>query len=100
AGIGAFLLSTPQGGLATERRAFARALADDLLTRSERVPLGDGRFGRRWVQAEHRTRPELLQAQTGFMQGAAGVGLFLLQLDAAERGRAFGLRFPDDPFGR
>ena len=100
AGIGAFLLSTPQGGLATERRAFARALADDLLARSERVPLGDGRFGRRWVQAEHRTRPELLQAQTGFMQGAAGVGLFLLQLDAAERGRAFGLRFPDDPFGR
>ena len=100
AGVGAFLLSTPRGARATERRAFARALADDLLARSDRVDLGDGRFGRRWIQAEHRARPGQLQAQTGFMQGAAGVGLFLLQLDAAERGRPFGLGFPDDPFRR
>ena len=43
-------------------------------------------------------RPDFLQAQTGYMQGAAGVGLWLLQLDAAQRGREFTLRFPDSPY--
>ena len=42
------------------------------------------RKGLRWVQAEHRVRPELLVAQTGYMQGAAGIGMWLLRLDAAE----------------
>jgi hypothetical protein len=37
--------------------------------------------------AEHRVRPELLIAQTGLMQGAAGVGLVLLRF-AAEEGPA------------
>ena len=31
------------------------------------------------------------------MQGAAGIGLWFLQLDAAERGRTLSLRFPDEP---
>ena len=30
--------------------------------------------GRSWPQAEHRVRPELSEAQTGYMQGAAGRG--------------------------
>jgi hypothetical protein len=42
-----------------------------------------GGKGLRWVQAEHRVRPELLVAQTGYMQGAAG--------------SAF-VRFPDTPW--
>jgi lantibiotic modifying enzyme len=40
--------------------------------------------GMRWVQAEHRTQPKLLIAQTGLMQGAAGIGLVLLRWTAME----------------
>ena len=74
---------------------LALALGRDLLARAERV-----QGGLRWVQAEHRVRPELLQAQTGYMQGAAGVGLFLLRLDGQQMGRPPALRLPDDPFRR
>jgi hypothetical protein len=41
--------------------------------------------------------PGLLVAQTGYMQGAAGIGMWLLRLDAAETGRRV-VRFPDDPW--
>jgi hypothetical protein len=52
----------------------------------------------KWIQAEHRTRPELLVAQTGLMQGAAGIGLYLLHLDALERGQHIKIVLPDTPF--
>jgi lantibiotic modifying enzyme len=45
-----------------------------------------------WVQAEHRARPRFVQAQTGFMQGAAGIGSFLVHL-AVPTARVV---FPDD----
>jgi lantibiotic modifying enzyme len=51
-----------------------------------------------WVQAEHRSQPKLLIAQTGLMQGAAGIGLAFLRWDAAEAGRAPLLRMPDSAF--
>jgi lantibiotic modifying enzyme len=54
--------------------------------------------GRCWIQAEHRVRPELLEAQTGYMQGAAGIGSFLLRLWALENGRAIKIQLPDCPF--
>ncbi|MCZ6836972.1 MAG: lantibiotic modifying-like protein, partial [Planctomycetota bacterium] len=62
------------------------------------VDLPDGMVGLKWIQAEHRSRPELLQAQTGYMQGASGIGLWMLRLDAFETGREFNLRFPDSPY--
>lgn len=71
---------------------FARRVARDLLARGTR----DAR-GLSWIQAEHRVRPELLQAQTGLMQGAAGIGLALLHLDGAERGRSSVIALPDEP---
>lgn len=52
----------------------------------------------KWIQAEHRVRPELLVAQTGLMQGAAGVGLALLHLDGALETRARLVVLPDNPF--
>ena len=73
--------------------AFAQTMTDDLLARATR----DGQ-GTRWVQAEHRVRPELLVAQTGYMQGAAGIGMWLLRMDAEQRGRAAFVRFPDSPW--
>ena len=54
--------------------------------------------GIRWLQAEHRTRPELVAAQTGYMQGAAGIASFFLHLDALESGRESTVVLPDSPF--
>jgi hypothetical protein len=73
--------------------AFSRELTRDLLRRATADEKGT-----RWVQAEHRVKPELLQAQTGYMQGAAGVGMWLLRLDRFEHGKKPAVRLPDTPF--
>ncbi len=72
---------------------FARRLTTDLLRRAT-----DDQVGMRWVQAEHRTRPDFCIAQTGFMQGAAGIGTLLLKLDAIDRSARPRIVFPDSPF--
>jgi lantibiotic modifying enzyme len=72
---------------------FAHRIAADLLGRAT-----EDEKGMRWVQAEHRLRPELLVAQTGYMQGAAGVGTLLLKLDAVERRARTRIVFPDSPY--
>jgi len=76
-------------------RALAEEITRDVLARGTR----DG-AGLRFVQAEHRVRPELLIAQTGWMQGAAGVGSWLLRLDAESTGRPVSAQLPDCPFAR
>jgi lantibiotic modifying enzyme len=73
---------------------LARRCAADTMRRAT----ADG-DGLKWVQAEHRVQPQLLVAQTGLMQGAAGVGLAMLHLDAAERGKPRVIVLPDDPWG-
>ena len=73
--------------------AFARRVADDTLDRA--TAEGDGR---KWVQAENRVSPHVVLAQTGLMQGAAGVGLSMLRLDGALRGRRATIVLPDSPF--
>jgi len=74
--------------------ACARRHADDLLRRG--TVDGDTE---RWVQAENRVAPADVAAQTGWMQGAAGVGGMLLRLDAAMRGerQPRAARLPDAP---
>jgi len=72
---------------------FSRHLTSDLLKRGTR-----DEAGLRWVQAEHRTRPDLLLAQTNLMQGAAGIGLWLLHLDYFEQGKKQRIFLPDCPF--
>jgi lantibiotic modifying enzyme len=72
---------------------YAEDIAHDTLRRAT----AEGN-GHKWIQAEHRVRPELLVAQTGLMQGAAGVGLAMLHLDGAREGRKPFVRLPDDPF--
>ncbi|MGI9012624.1 MAG: lanthionine synthetase LanC family protein [Phycisphaerales bacterium] len=74
---------------------LARALSADILSRATSGPPDNPRF-LRWTHAEHRARPDFLQAQTGLMQGAAGIGLWLLRLDAHERGLPFHDRLPDE----
>lgn len=76
----------------TRHLTFARRVMDDTLSRA--TVDGDGL---KWIQNEHRVRPDLLVAQTGLMQGSAGVGLALLHLDGAMAGRAPLVALPDAP---
>jgi len=73
--------------------SFARRVARNILDRA--TPTAGG--GLKWVHAEHRVKPEYVYAQTGYMQGAAGIGMLLLRMDAEAQGREF--RLPDSPFG-
>ena len=93
AGVGEFLLSLNRVAPDARYLEAARRMTEDLLARATRGP-----DGWKWIQAEHRARPELLVAQTGYMQGAAGIGMWLLRLDAALAGKRPGLQFPDSPF--
>lgn len=76
---------------------FSKRVASRLLAKAT---VADGRMS--WLQAEHRTRPDLLFAQTGYMQGAAGIGTYLLRLAGAGAStkRAGRIVFPDTPFVR
>ncbi|WP_340644097.1 lanthionine synthetase LanC family protein, partial [Phenylobacterium sp.] len=53
--------------------------------------------GRRWTQAEHRTQPDFVETQTGYMQGAAGIASFLLHLATTEAGSPVKIAMPDWP---
>ena len=72
---------------------FSKRVTTDMLARATNE--GDGL---KWIQAEHRVRPELLIAQTGLMQGAAGIGLLLIHLDEFEHGKKAAIVLPDSPF--
>ncbi len=93
AGVGEFFLAMHQLAQRPEYLAMAERCAADTVNRA--TVESDGL---KWVQAEHRVQPNLLIAQTGFMQGAAGVGTFLLHLDAQKRGKKPAIVFPDNPF--
>jgi lantibiotic modifying enzyme len=92
AGVAEYFLERFRRGGRADDLAYARRQADDLLRRG--ATDGDAE---RWVQAENRVSPLDVAAQTGWMQGAAGVGAMLLHLDAATRGdrRARSVVFPD-----
>jgi lantibiotic modifying enzyme len=93
AGVAEFFLSLHQVTRKPEYLAFARRMTDDALARATR-----DEEGLRFPQAENRTQPDFIQAQTGFMQGAAGIGLWLLRLHAFEEGETFLTFLPDTPF--
>ena len=93
AGVAQFMLDYYGVSKDPKYLAFAQKMTTDLLSRATR----DIR-GTRWVQAENRVQPDLLVAQTGYMQGAAGIGMWLLHLDGLEKKRAPFVRFPDSPW--
>ncbi|MEO1367960.1 MAG: lanthionine synthetase LanC family protein, partial [Acidobacteriota bacterium] len=95
AGVIEFFLDRYRQSGDADDLAFARRVADNLVERAS-----SERDGLKWVQAEHRRRPEQLEAQVGFMQGASGIATALLHLDAVVRGlEVEPLRFVDDPWG-
>jgi len=93
AGIAQFFLDLHQVTHDRQYLDFSRRVVAQLLSRATRDATG-----MRWIQAEHRINPDLLVAQTGYMQGAAGVGMLLLHLDQFGRGKKAQIFFPDSPF--
>jgi lantibiotic modifying enzyme len=94
AGVAMFFLDIARaGGRRQEYFDFARRTTEYLMSQATR-----DEKGLRWVQAENRTQPEKVIAQTGYMQGASGMGMLLLRLDGMSRRRRLGTVFPDNPF--
>ncbi|MCB1692852.1 MAG: hypothetical protein KDI19_08805 [Pseudomonadales bacterium] len=93
AGIGDYAVSMYNATRDNRYLALARRVADELVRRSD----GDAETCY-WPQAEHRSQPGFIQAQTGYMQGAAGVASFLIHLATTESGHPIKIQFPESPF--
>jgi lantibiotic modifying enzyme len=92
-GVADFFLSYYEDTRDAAALAFARALTTEITAKATR-----DEHGTRWLHAEHRVQPANIAAQTGWMQGAAGIGAWYLRLDAFEQKRPRLISFPDSPF--
>jgi lantibiotic modifying enzyme len=92
ASVGEFFLGLYRATGEQGYLAFAERAAGYLVARKET----DER-GTRWTQAENRVAPHNVAAQTGLMQGAAGIGMFLVHVEKALRREKPLVRFPDEP---
>jgi lantibiotic modifying enzyme len=93
AGVAEFYLTVFKMSKKKKYREYAWLHTQDLLKRAT----ADAK-GLRWVQAENRSQPDNLQTQSGYMQGAAGIGILLCHWIELEKGQQQLIRFPDDPF--
>jgi lantibiotic modifying enzyme len=93
AGVGEFFLGLYTATEESDYLAFAERIAEYLLAQGE-----TDASGIKWVQAESRHQTDHLIAQTGLMQGAAGIGLFFIHLDQAFRRNKPLIRFLDEPW--
>ena len=91
--VGEFFLTRYRLTKVVADRALAIRIGEYLKSRAET----DG-SGLKWVQAENRIEPDNLQAQTGLMQGAAGIGWFFLHLSESDEAAATATPFPDSPW--
>jgi len=73
--------------------AFARRATKTILSNAVQKEKGIS-----WVQAEHRVKPLFLEEQTGYMQGASGIALWLLRLENFEEEKKPTIVLPDSPF--
>jgi lantibiotic modifying enzyme len=97
AGVVEFFLSLHRLTRDPEYLNFAQRVADDMWDRGTREGGGaDAKL--KWIQAEHRLAPELLIAQTGYMQGASGIAMSLLHLGEFHRALDPAITLPDSPF--
>ncbi len=94
AGLGDFFASLASATGEAHHLDFARRLGAYIVDRS----FGDRDMGLYWRGTTSDAETDGLHAQTGWMQGAAGIGGFFLHLDGAMRGRAPRVVFPDSPW--
>ena len=93
AGIGDFALLMWRRTGDAAHLELARRCADVLLAQGSAQGAG-----RCWRHAEHRDDPAFVQAQAGYMQGAAGIASFLMHLQGCIDGRPVKLALPDWQF--
>lgn len=93
AGMGDFTLYLYRATKEKRYLNLARRIARHVLSEGNR----DGNLIS-WTQAEMRIRPEALQTQSGYMQGAAGIGSFFLHLATIEE-RPVKIPLLATPFG-
>jgi len=93
ASVAEFFLALHRATGDPEYLAYADRVSAHLVTAATRDDAGA-----RWIQAENRTQPKHLAAQTGWMQGAAGIGAWFLHRDAFARGAAPAITLPDSPW--
>ena len=91
--IGEFFLARYRLTKAASDRAFAIRIGEYLKSRAE-----TDASGLKWIQAENRIEPDNVQAQTGLMQGAAGIGLYFIHLAELGGNAQMANRFPDSPW--
>ena len=91
--VGEFFLARYRLNKELTDRAFAIRIADYLQSRAQ---ADSG--GLKWIQAENRVEPDNVQAQTGLMQGAAGIGLYFIHLAELDGNAETANRFPDSPW--
>jgi len=92
AGIGDYALFLFKATGAEKYLDYARRTAAELTKNA------DTTVGLCWPMAEHRNRPDFLETQTGYMQGAAGIGSFLLHLSSVIDDTPVKLVLPETPF--
>ena len=67
----------------------SQKIVSDILSRGVVAEASNGFETLHFPQAEHRLRPDLIQSQTGLMQGASGVGMMLLQIHKIREGEEY-----------
>jgi lantibiotic modifying enzyme len=80
AGLGEYALYLYRVTGDEKYRALARRVAKQIYSVADK---NDGQLS--WATAEMRIKPELTQRQTGYMQGAAGMGSFFLHLATVDK---------------
>lgn len=91
--VGEFFLARYRLNKELTDRAFAIRIADYLQSRAQ---ADSG--GLKWIQAENRVESDNVQAQTGLMQGVAGIGLYFIHLAELDGNAETANRFPDSPW--
>jgi lantibiotic modifying enzyme len=93
AGVAEFFLTLYRMEGKKKYKDYAWLHTQDLLNRAT-----TDANGLRWIQAENRSEPDNLSAQTGYMQGAAGIGILFCHWLELEQGKKQLIHFPDEPY--
>lgn len=91
AGIGEFFIDLYNLTNEKSYLQHARSVAEYLMKKAVA-----SKGGYKWLQSETRVKPENIYSYTGYSQGAAGIGIFLLKLYAAERNLKINFSNPPD----
>ena len=91
AGVANYFLQQHAKTKKPEYLAFARAATEDIL---RHATVSDGAMS--WSHAEHRSFPAFTQTLTGYMQGAAGIGMHFLRMHAFVNQKPLSIRLLDE----